>query len=466
MVRLSRREMLRWLGLAGVAAVAAGCTPTPTPTPVPAPTKAAATAAPTAVPATATPVPPTKAPEPVTVTFWHTQQDDSFRGKLLKDMADRFHAKNPTITVNPVFVGTYDDLYKKSMAAISAGNPPDMGTAYESYIAEFMKANVVIPLEPLIEDKGIGLTAADKDDIFPGYWSTNLFPEFGNKMLSFPFTKSALGMYYNLTLLKGAGLSAAPKTWDEFETVCKAVTKDAVKGLAFYEDCSTFNAFLYSRGATELTDDQTKAIFNSQQGIDSLDLLVRLQKAGAAYKPEGNYADQADFGKGVVAFNFASTSGTSYYADAIKKSNQSFEWGCTVPPQKDPTKPRTVMYGANVCIFKSNDARQRAAWQYVKWFTDTDQTAEWGSVSGYTPIRKTAMKKLQDSGYMDKNPVVKEVYNVIAPNSYPEPNVRGQQEIRDIVKNAWVSVTTGVSTPKAALDDAVVKANEALASKK
>lgn len=403
---------------------------------------------------------------PVKITFWHVQQDDSFRGKKLKEMCDAFNKTHPDIIVEPVFAGSYDDIYKKSMAAIQAGNQPDLAVAYESYIAEFMKANAVVALEPYVNDKTIGLSAKDKEDIFPGYWETNIFPEFGNKMLSFPFTKSALGMYYNKTLLKQAGINEVPKTWADFEAACKAVTKGDVKALAWYEDCSTFNGFLYSRGLKELDSAQKNAIFNGAQGIEALDLLIRLGKAGAAFKPEGNYADQAMFAEGKIAFTFGSTSGTSYYKDAIAKAGKSFEWGCTLLPQSDPKKPQTVMYGANVCIFKTTEARQRAAWQFIKWFTDTDQTADWGTTSGYTPIRKSAMQKLATDGWMAKNPVPKEVYDTIIPYSYPEPNVRGQQEIRDVVKNAWTAALTGVKTSKVALDDAVAESNKILAEKR
>lgn len=469
---MKRSILLLALAAALVLPLVLGCAaPTPTPAPTAAPAKATEAPKPTTAP-TAAPKPttaPTVAPkpaEPVKIVFWHVQQDDSFRGKKLKEMCDAFNKANPGIIVEPVFVGNYDDLYKKSMAAIQAGNPPDMAVAYESYIAEFMKANAVIPLEPYIDDPVIGLKPADKEDIFPGYWQTNIFPEFGNKMLSFPFTKSALAMYYNKTLLKQAGINQVPKTWDEFEAACKAVTKGDVKGLAWYESASTFDGFLYSRGVKQLDDAQQKAIFNGPEAIEALDLLIRLGKAGAAFKPEGNYADQALFAQGKVAFTFGSTSGTSYYIDAIKKAGSTFEWGCTIIPQKDPKKPATVMYGANVCIFKTTDAKQRAAWQFIKWFTDTDQTADWGTTSGYTPIRKSAMKKLADSGWLDKNPVIKEVYDTVIPYSYPEPNVRGEQEIRKIIEDAWTAALTGVKSPKAALDEAVAEANKALAAKR
>jgi multiple sugar transport system substrate-binding protein len=462
--------------------------------PAPAEPTTAAVEAPEPTKAAVEPPEPTAGPSaaaPVNIVFWHDQQDDSFRGKLLKEMCDRFHQEHPNITVEPVFVGNYDDLYTKSMAAIQAGNPPDLAVAYESYIAEFMAADAVVPLDPYINDPEIGLTEEDRTDIFPGYWETNVFPEFGGQMLSFPFTKSALAMYYNMTALREAGINEVPKTWDEFEAACQAVSRGNVVGLAWHESASTFDGFLYSRGVDQLNESQTEAIFNGPEGVEALELLLRLEEAGASLKPEGNYADQAMFAQGNAVFTFGSTSDTLYYATAsgeagsifewgatmsllsmpawrgrMASAGSTFEWGATMIPQADASRPpRTVMYGANICIFKTDEAKQRAAWQFIKWFTDTEQTAEWGTQSGYTPIRESAMKQLEESGWLDDNPVIKQVYETVIPYSYPEPNVRGEQEIRTFIEDAWTSALSGLQTPQEALDEAVAKANEALASK-
>jgi ABC-type glycerol-3-phosphate transport system substrate-binding protein len=48
------------------------------------------------------------------------------------------------------------------------------------------------------------------------------------------------------------------------------------------------------------------------------------------------------------------------------------------------------------------------------------------------------------------------------PTSIPEPNVRGQQDIRDVLLNMYVSVMTGKATPDQAIKDAGTKANQIL----
>lgn len=440
--------------------LAASCQPRPTPAPTltPAAARVALPPAPTAAPAT-------KAPGPVRLVLWHTLQDGDACSQALGEMCERFHAQYPLITVEPVYVGGYDDLYRKGVAAIQAGNPPDLATAYETHVAEFMREGGVAPLEPYVNDPEIGLSAADRADIFPGHWQAGLFPEFGGRMLSLPFAKSAVGLYYNLTLLKAAGIKEPPQSWADFELACKAVSKSDVKGLAWWERSSTFDGFLYSRGARPLNEDQSEAIFNGPEGVEALELLLRLTRAGHARGLEDGRDARSLFAAGKIAFTFDSTGDLSAYAQAIKQAGARFEWGCTMMPQSDPARPRAVLHGASLCVFKTSEARQRAAWQFIRWFTDTAQTAQWASTSGCMPVRQSAITRLAGAGWLAEHKLEAGVYSGIAPHGYPVPNVRGAEEIGDHVEAAWTAALSGLKTPRQALDEAVVRANQALAAK-
>jgi ABC-type glycerol-3-phosphate transport system substrate-binding protein len=402
--------------------------------------------------------------EDVTITFWHPQAPDDFRGQLLQEIIDDFQAQYPEITVEATYQGGYTDLYKKLVAAVAAGDPPDCAVSYPSMISDYLQADAVVDLDQYMQDPEIGLTDADMADIFPGYLAECRFPQYGNKYYAFPFTKSAVGMWYNMDLLKAAGYDTLPKTWAEFEEMCNGVYENNGKlGYAYNVSASTFDAWLYSRGATQLNDDQTEAVFNGPEGVEALDMMVRLIESGAAATPEGDYADQAEFGKGNVAFTMDSTSGTYYYQQAVEQGGGNMsEWGMTLIPQSDPDNPQTVLYGGSFCIFKTTDVKQKAAWLFVKFFTSTEQTAKWGSKSGYMPVRASAAALLED--YFAENPIAREQFESIVPYGYPEPSVRGEQDIRTYIEDAETAAFEGVSTSQDALDNAVTQANQALAT--
>ena len=83
--------------------------------------------------------------EPVTITFWHTQTGAN--EKALSEQVAKFNGANgKNITLKSEYQGSYTQVYQKIMAGIQAGSPPDVAVAYESMVAEYMKANAVVDM--------------------------------------------------------------------------------------------------------------------------------------------------------------------------------------------------------------------------------------------------------------------------------------------------------------------------------
>ena len=78
------------------------------------------------------------------------------------------------------------------------------------------------------------------------------------------------------------------------------------------------------------------------------------------------------------------------------------------------------------------------------------------------PVRKAAADSQLLKDYWAKTDSQgKQAFDLIGSSS-PEPNVRGQQDIRDILFDALTSVTTGKATPEDAIKTAGDKANTIL----
>jgi len=398
--------------------------------------------------------------EPVTLTFWHTQTGPN--EAKLKQIIDQFQATHPNIKIQPEFVDGYTSLYRKLLTSISAGSWPDIAVAYPSQVAEYQQAEAVVPLDDYITSEKYGFKKEEIDDFIESYLAeSRYYPEYGNKYLSFPFTKSVLVMYYNEDLLNAAG-QKVPATWDEFKAVCKAVTTADTKCLSVAVDASTFNGMLYSRGSQIISDDLKTWQMNNEAGVASLQLYQDLAKEGLAYRAEKQFADQTDFGQGKVAFTMGSTSGIPFYDDAVKK-NANFTWGIANIPHGTSNPPATVLYGASIAMFKTNPQKQLAAWEFIKYFSSPEVTAEWAPASGYLPVRKSAvaMKPVQDQ--IAKFPPYGVAVQQISPTAKPETSNRGTQEMRDNVANAITAVFTDLAKPpKVALDEAWRKSQEAL----
>jgi ABC-type glycerol-3-phosphate transport system substrate-binding protein len=400
---------------------------------------------------------------PTALVLWHTQT--GVNAKALQDLVDKFNSTNgKQITVTLQYQGSYTQLYQKNLSAIQAGALPELAVAYESFVADYEKADVVLNLDPYVQSAKNGLTKAQQDDIYKAYLDTNRFPQFGNQLLSFPFTKSLLITYQNDDILKEIG-KTSPKTWDEFEATARAAVKKGADGKttrygwASNISASNFNAWVLSRGGTLMSADQKTVAWDGKEGVDAVKLFDKLLKEGVSYVPKG-FDYQTDFGTGKVLFVQESSTGRPYFKSSFKGP---INWSITSIPQSDPAKTKTVSYGANVAIFKSTPQKQLASWLFVKWFTDAAQTAEWAVKSSYMPVRNTAKDAqiLKDSWTKD-DPQGKQAFDLNG-TSLPEPNARGQQDIRTVIENLLTAVAAGkVPDIDKAVKDAGVKANQIL----
>src|SRR5256885_3659906 len=236
---------------------------------------------------------------PVALTLWHTQTGAN--AAALQAMVDRFNSTNGKgVTVTLQYQGSYTQLYQKNLSAIQAGALPELAVAYESFVADYMKADVVLNLDPYVKSAKNGLDAKSKDDIYKPYYETNTFPQFGNQLLSFPFTKSLFLQYNNEDILKEIGKSA-PQTWDEFETTAQTASntgpdgKPTRYGWAITINASNFNGWVLSPGGSLMSADQKTVAWDQQPAIDAITMMKRMIDNGSAYVPKG-FDYQTDFG--------------------------------------------------------------------------------------------------------------------------------------------------------------------------
>jgi ABC-type glycerol-3-phosphate transport system substrate-binding protein len=401
---------------------------------------------------------------PVSLTLWHALTSDPQKGALEAAVKKFNETNGKGITITPVVQGNYTQLYQKTLGAIQAGALPEIVHAYESQVADYTKADVVIDLDPYLNSKTNGLDKASQDDIYKPYFDTNRFPQYGNKLLSFPFTKSMAVMYTNADVLKAAGVTTPVRTWAEWEqAVIKATKKDASGKTTQYgysgtTDASYFDAMVYSRGGKLMAADNKTVAWDGKEGLETLQMLDRLYKGGYAYTPTG-FDWQNDIAQSKLAYAFSSTSSRPFIAGAMKTP---VNWTVGLPPQADPANGKTVMFGANIAVLKSTPQKQLASWLFIKWISEQGQTADWATKSYYMPVRKSAANdEALKSYWTSKDPQGKQAFDVIG-GSIPEPNIRGQQEIRDVITEMYVKVTTGKATPEAAIKDAGQKANDIL----
>ncbi|MBN1582623.1 MAG: extracellular solute-binding protein [Anaerolineae bacterium] len=410
--------------------------------------------------------------ETIELEFWHTKTGS--QEELLNEIVADFNASNEyNIKVNPQSIeGSYDAIFKETVAGLAVGEVPDLVVAYPSMVAEYMEAGAPLDLNPYIKDKTYGLTDEEMNDIFPVYIEDNTYPAHDNQMLSFPFHKSMLIMYANVTLLNEAGVTAMPETWDDLYDACKVVmdNTDSDTCWSIHIDASDVDGMMASVGVYPQADPKTlESKVNDPAFVEWFTFFQNMVKEGMARVEAERYSGTVEMAANEAVFTTGSNSGLGYFP---KNEDGTFaiDWKVISLPYAAGKKPASTVYGANIMAVKEDDpARDLAKWLFIKYWTSYEPMKKWviGTdairPSGYNPIHRSMLNDPDFKALIEKDPRYGESVSFLE-TGVIEPQLAGQQAVRDILEDAYLKIINGEDV-KATLDEAATLATEAFKRK-
>ncbi len=405
---------------------------------------------------------PAAAPEEaVNITFWHGQS--GVLGERLKTLVSQFNSSHK-IQVEASFQGNYTELYQKVIAAIQAGTPPTLAQVPgPNQAAAYLKAKAITPVQEFV-DSPDGFTADQLRDFQPQFLDDSRLTVNGKKVLvSWPLSKSLPVLFYNPAILRQAGISDPPKTWDELRQDLLLI-KQKTSAIPFEWSPAVYYFWipqLRANGGDVLSPNFDKATFNTDAGVSALQYAVDLVNTDkvAVVTRTGSFDWQDDFAKGKVAL-VSSTNVSLPFIEQKMPAEAKFEVG--MAPLPTARKAGNTLFGNNLVVFsKPPKNQQRAAWLFMKWLTETDQTVKWALDSGYMPVRASA---LNDPTY--KNKVAADqrlrVPFDAAKDAQGVPATPDWPKIEQILNDAMVKAITQKATAKQALAEAESKVNDVL----
>jgi putative chitobiose transport system substrate-binding protein len=202
------------------------------------------------------------------IEFWTMQLQPKFTDYFQKAIA-QFEQANPGLKVKWVDV-PWSGMESKILAAMQAKTAPDVVNLNPDFASQLAAKNAWLELDDKVGE-------ASKDYV-PGMWKAN---GLGGKTFGLPWYITTNITIYNQDLLKKAGLTAAPKTYQELAVAAKQI-KEKTGKYAFFvtllaEDANDVLESLVQMGVN-LVDGEGKAAFNSAEGKAAFQYWVDLYK--------------------------------------------------------------------------------------------------------------------------------------------------------------------------------------------
>lgn len=200
----------------------------------------AASTAPTSPPASAGASAPASAEaseaagEPVTITWYHIQNNDPGLS-LWKELADEYTAAHPNVTID-IQVNENEAFKTKLTTLLQQGDVPDL---FQTWGGGGLRQQVEAGLV-----KDISADIADwKGDINAGALSMY---EVDGKNYGMPFDLGLVGFWYNTKTFEEAGITTLPATWADFLTTVQTLKDKGVTPIALAGKDTWTGAFYWA----------------------------------------------------------------------------------------------------------------------------------------------------------------------------------------------------------------------------
>lgn len=407
-----------------------------------------------------------------TVTFWHTMGQAN--QETLNRMIEKFNEKYPNIKIEHAAQGGYDDIKEKISAAIPAGTTPTMAYCYPDHVAEYMSAGAVERMDGYVEDKIIGLSkeewdsAGGVDDFVQGFWQEG--KEYGSEfgveggLYSVPFSKSTEVMFYNKTFFDENNLQV-PTTWAEMEAVMPTIKTLGYTALGYDSDANMLITMFEQEGIPYTSsdpndhflfnNDRAKALVTKLKGwFDNGYIITQGSSSNNTYT-SNMFTQQAD---PHIVMTIGSTGGTSY------NYTSAFEIGIA-PIPGGTLNDHVISQGPSICFFSRATAEEKyAAWLFYKWISNTDNSAIYSKLTGYSPVRKSSFTCKIMTDYLDditlegKAKLIKETLGFnqkLTEKYFTSPAFKGSSTARKEMDGIIANVFLGTKTVDKAFDDAL-----------
>jgi arabinogalactan oligomer/maltooligosaccharide transport system substrate-binding protein len=324
-----------------------------------------------------------KASGPVTITWWDTSNSTN-EAPTYKALVNEFNKANPSIKVKYVNV-PFDSAQNKFDTAAGSKGAPDVLRSEVGWTPAFAKKGYFLALD--------GTAALADKSKFQASLVTQA--QYDGKTYGVPLVTDTLALVYNKALFEKAGITAAPKTWDELKAAAKLVNQKA-KVDGFWLNTAAYYAqpFLYGEGVDMVDTASRKITINgaaAKKGLATWQSMFSgtgLHKADITADAYAHIEDAFVNGK-VASIIQGPWEITNFYKGSAFSDKSNL--GIAVLPAGSSGSAGAPTGGHNLAVYAGSDsAHQQASIKFVTWMTSAKTQTQIALKNATLPTRSDA----------------------------------------------------------------------------
>ena len=325
-------------------------------------------------------------------------------------LADAFMENNPDVTINFLAPAVgYNEGQQQILRSAVTGNLPDVYFSGYNLTAELVEAlaprDQIVDLAPFIEAEG-GQTFLD-ENFAPSMLALGVVD---GKQYGLPVNASSPIMYVNADLVRAAGGDPEnmPTTFPELIELAKTIHEadPRIAGMSYdiagWPDDWLWQAMVYQQGGKLIDTETNQVAFDNEIGLNGLTMIRQMAAEAGAPTFDWDQARQ-QFGAGMTGFLFSTPAHVQTIEGLV---GDGFELITTTFPLDDPENGGVPTGGNSAVMLTQDEAKQQAAWDYIKWVTGPEAQDIIVRITGYLPTNKRATGEDYLAPYYAEHPNV------------------------------------------------------------
>jgi sn-glycerol 3-phosphate transport system substrate-binding protein len=375
---------------------------------------------------------------PIAIQLWESHNGGPVGGAM-SALVNKFNATHSGVKVTIVVT----KASKKLQAAIPAGNAPVLAEI-SHYDGIYVKAGALVSWNHFMAHSSV----VNAHTMLPAVWKNGLVHGQHYRLQA---DLKLSEVFYNETLFKKAGITAAPSTWTQLAADATKLKHLGVIPIGWKDSSAHILPAIVSNGGSLLKGSNSigkTVAFTSSAARTTFSYFHNLYASGELQFHHGTTLRE-DLAGGKMAMIDGTSAG---YAKVLAGVSGRFPVGAFVEPAGSTGHPANIAQGLGFVLPKGHThAQDAAAWTFVQWWFQPAQQVLWAERTGFDPETRAAIARIPAT-YLASHPGLKaSIAAAESPYTFPRPVSDSYKEVQASIDAEFFNAVTGKQSVRSAL---------------
>ncbi|MDF2596495.1 MAG: transporter substrate-binding protein [Clostridia bacterium] len=344
--------------------------------------------------------------QPIEIEFWYGL--GGALGENMQKIVDDFNSSQTNIVIKTAVQGDYEETMQKLQAAFADGNVPEVVVLNSERADGIARNGMAYSFQPFIDED----PTFNIDDLVSAFRNQGTY---NNELVTMPAYGTTQVLYYNKAVLEENGFTEADLiSWQDLAEVAKKVAQVDASGKVTYAGWEpmwgAYNMMdaVFAAGGQVISDDGKKVMINDEKWVEVWeqfrkwiheDKIMKVQYGGQGWEYWYKTIDDVMQDRAL-----------GYTGSAGDQGDLDFEKLAAAVQPGWNGRPAKAMAGAQMYVMpkgRQSEEQNKAAYEFVKFATNAENTARWAMNTGYIAVRNSAAEVDFYKEYLEQNPQAK-----------------------------------------------------------